>query len=448
MFSLLENLDSVLWTYAGAGLIILLGCFLTVQSGALQIRRFFQTVRIFFSFLKEKEDADQKGAHPIKVFFAAIGGAIGVGNIVGIVTSVQLGGPGALFWTWIAAFFGMIIKYSEVYLGIRYRQPNKEGGYDGGPMFFLKKAFKNKWVPNVVTVLLCVYGVEIYIFGVVADSISINWHCNRFLVVAVLLLLVLWGAGGGIKRVGKICSVIIPLFLTLYLIMSVRVIFQYADVIPGLLSVVFKSAFTGHAAIGGFAGSYFLLTMSQGIARGCYSGDIGIGYASIVHSESQETRPSIQASLAIFGVFLDTFIVCTLSVLLILLTGIWHEPISSSLLVQEALNRFFPFMRYFMPVFLFLLGYSTVITYLYVGLKCANLISPKKGKRFYYGYAIFSLILFPFFDASKALIIMSIFGGLLMIINVCGIYRLRKEIVFELDNEPTKEPKKMVSDII
>ncbi|MFT4553307.1 MAG: AGCS family alanine or glycine:cation symporter [Chlamydiales bacterium] len=428
IFAWLDSLDGILWEL-GVVFIVFFGLYLGVVSRFFQLRKFPQIVSKFFNCAKS-EKSDSRGEHPLKVFFTSIGGAIGIGNVVGVCTAVQIGGPGAIFWVWVAGFLGMLIKYSEVYLGVLYRVNNDEGGYDGGPMYFLQKAYKTKWIPSIVCILLCIYGTEIYMFGVMTDSISLNWNLNRFFVMAVLLFLVIYAAQGGIKRVGNICSAIIPVFVGLFGIMSLWVVLNNLAEIPAMLNVVFTSAFSGHAAVGGFAGASVMLAMSQGVARGCYSGDIGVGYASIIHSETRLTDPGAQAGLAIFGIFLDTFVVCTFSLFLILVTGVWQESIDSSLLVQAALESFFPHMDLFMPFFLFLLGYSSMIAFFCVGLKCAKFLSPKKGTRYYYIYAISALIFFSFFDKTCALTVMSLSGVLLLFINVVGIFRLRKDIKF------------------
>lgn len=429
IFAWLDSLDEILWDL-GVVFIVSFGLYLAVTSRFFQLRKFPQIVSKFLNCAKSNQ-SDSRGEHPLKVFFTSIGGAIGIGNVVAVCTAVQIGGPGAIFWVWVAGFLGMLIKYSEVYLGIVYRVSNAEGGYDGGPMYFLQKAYQSKWIPTVVCLLLCVYGTEIYMFGVMTDSIAINWDLNRYLVMAVLLFLIVYAASGGIKRVGNICSAIIPIFVGFFGLMSLWVVINNLSEIPALISIVISSAFSGHAAVGGFAGSSVMLAMSQGIARGCYSGDIGVGYSSIIHSETRLTEPGAQAGLAIFGIFLDTFIVCTLSLLLILITGVWQESIDSSLLVQVALERFFPHMDIFMPFFLFLLGYSSMIAFFCVGIKCAKFISPEHGSKVYYVYAISALIFFSFFDKTCALTVMSLAGVLLLFLNVIGIYRLRKDIKFQ-----------------
>lgn len=430
VFEHLTRLDSIFWGYIAFILIILLGCSLTFKARFFQIRAFPSILKTFIHFLT-KSTSDERGVHPLKAFFASVGGMIGIGNVVGIVTAVQMGGPGALFWVWAAALVGTIIKYSEIYLGIKHRVVNDHGGYDGGPMYFLRDAFNNRWVPIFISLLLCIYGVEIYQFAVVTDSLSTNFELNRYFVMVSLLLLIIYASVGGVKRVGKICTWIMPLFTVLYLIMSVWIIFQEMPILPGILKSVFVSAFTGHAAIGGFAGSSVLLTIQHGISRAAYSADIGIGYDSIIQSESNTVHPERQAGLAVLGVCMDN-LVCTMSILVVLVSGLWQspEPIEGSQLVQRALSQYFPFMDVFMPVFLLIVGYSTMIAYFCVGIKCARYLFPKYGTQLYIVYGVISLLIFSFFDQTQALLVMSLAGALLLITNLSGIFILRSQITF------------------
>ncbi|GAB4187382.1 MAG: AGCS family amino acid carrier protein [Simkaniaceae bacterium] len=425
LFSSLSAFDEYLWSYFAIPMILFFGIFLSFKFRFIQIRKFPVVVRTFYELAKSKDQGI--GAHPIKVFFASIGGCIGIGNIVAVCTAVQIGGPGAVFWMWVAGLIGMIIKYSEIYLGIVHRIPNAQGGYDGGPMYYLKKVIKSPIIPVLFAVLLAIYGTEVYMFNVMTHSIVENWHLNHYLVIAGLLLFIVYTSSGGIARVGKVSSLLIPFFLIIYCGMGGWILLANFAKLPGLILLIFKSAFTGYAPIGGFAGSGILLTMSQGIARGCYSGDIGVGYASIVHAEARNQDPKRQAQLSILGIFLDTFVVCTFTTLLILVTGVWHQDVPASMMVQKALEHSFCYMNFFMPLFLFLLGYSSLIAFFFVGLKCANYLHPK-GKYVYYAYAMGSFVLFSFVPQTHALTLMSIIGAALLCINLFGIYRWRKEI--------------------
>lgn len=426
--------EDFLWVYIGFPLMVIFGVYLTFKSRFVQIRKLPESFKTFFGFFTFK-NRDTRGVHPLKVFFACVGGCVGIGNVVGICSAVQIGGPGALFWIWATAIFGMILKYAEVYLGIRYREPNESGGYNGGPMYFLRKAFKTGIFPSAAALLLCVYGVEVLQFSLVVHSVSYNWHIHRLIVTCVLLFLVLFAGMGGVQRVGNISTAIVPVFVVLYMGMGSWIILNNLNAVPEVLSMVFTSAFSGHAALGGFVGSTILVTISQGIRRGCYTGDVGVGYASIIHSETSAKIPERQASLEFLGIFLDTFFICTTSVMLILITGVWEAPLEMDMLVQTALGQYFPYMTFFMPFFLFLLGYSTINAYFCAGLKCAEYLSPRRGKIFYTIYAALSLFAFSFVDVLQAQSVMAIAGGLLLVINLWGIFRLRNEISYEIQSE-------------
>ena len=309
-------------------------------------------------------------------------------------------------------------------------------------MYYLPVAYKKPWIGPVVCVLLAFYGVEIFMFNVMADSMSVNWNIDLWVVVVFLCLATFAVALGGIKRVGEVCGAIIPLFILVYFGMCVWVLGMHHSELPRVFREIFSGAFTAQAAQGGFAGSTLALAISMGLSRGAYSGDIGVGYTSIIYAESRTRQFQRISSLTIFGLFLDTFVVCTLSVLVVLATGFWKSGIDVSLMVQESLALHFPYMHYFMPFFLFLLGYTTILTYFVVGVKCAKFLSPKWGPPLYYCYAAVSLPLFAFTKANHAFTVMSLSGGLLLLINLYGMFRLRKEIVFGLDKFEKKRTRK------
>lgn len=437
LFYLLEHFNNFLWSNIAFLIIIGVGGYFCISSGFFQIRKAWPILRSFFGFFEEKS-TDQRGIHPLKAFFAAIGGCIGIGNVVGICTAVQIGGPGAMFWAWVAGLCGMLIQYTEVYLGLKYRVKNSEHNYDGGPMYFLPIAYKTKWVAPLVSFLLCIYGVEIFMFNVMADSLSVNWHLNIYAVVAFLLIATIVVALGGIKRVGEVCSAIIPLFILIYCGMCLWVLILHAEQLPRVFYEIFEGAFTAQAAQGIFAGSTVALTISMGLSRGAYSGDWGIGYTSIIYAESQSKHIRRLAALTIVGTFLDTFIICSLSILVVLVTGQWKQEPDVSLMVQDALATYFPYMNYFMPFFLFLLGYTTILAYFVVGVKCAKFLSPKWGPFTYYLYAIIALPLFAFTTAADAFVVMSIAGACLLILNLIGMFLLRKEVQFGLEEHRIK----------
>lgn len=432
IFQILEHLNELIWGNLAFILILGIGLYFSLRSRFFQIRRFGSIFRSFISFFREKQEKGP-GIHPLKAFFAAIGGCIGIGNVVGIVTAVTIGGPGALFWTWIGGLAGMLIQYSEVYLGMKYRIKNAHGSFDGGPMYFLPRAYKGKWIAPVICFLLCIYGVEIFMFNVMTNSFSRNWDLNEHWVAFALLAAILAVACGGIKRVGEVCSALIPLFIISYLFMGFWVLFQHIGELPAVILSIFKGAFTAQAAVGGFAGSSVMLAISMGLSRGAYSGDIGVGYTSVIYAESGTTKIQKQSCMTIIGIFLDTFVICTMSIFIVLATGYWNSEVDVTLMVQEALGEHFPFMHIFMPIFLFLLGYTTILAYFVVGIKCARFISKKWGAPLYYLYASIVLPLFAFCEPAEAFVIMSLSGAFLLILNLTGIFLLRKEVKFGLE---------------
>lgn len=436
----LTLLDEIFWGYIAFVLILALGSFLTFKNKFFQIRHLPHIVQTFLRMMKIGREEKTRGVHPLRAFFASLGAMIGIGNVVGIVTAIQLGGPGALFWVWVAGVMGAIVKYSEIFLGLKYRVPNAQGGYDGGPMYFLSKAFKSSFIPIVVALLLCIYGVEIYQFSVITESVCSNWHMNKYFLIVILLGATLLGGTGGVNRIGRICTWVIPLFIVIYAGMALWIVVSEISFLPHILLTVFKSAFSGHAAVGGFAGSGMILAVQHGIARAAYSADIGIGYDSIIQSESNTVHPQRQACLAIIGVGIDN-IICTISILVVLLTGVWSavDPIPGSRLMQTALSQYFPLMHIFMPLFLVICGYTTLIAYLCIGLKCAQFLWPQQGRKLYLFYASCSLIFFSFFDQGVPLLVMSICGASLLILNLLGIFRLRNHISFSAEELFLKE---------
>ena len=422
--------DNILWNYIGVILIVSIGSYFTWLFKFGQLTKFYSICQDFFISCIKINNKNKNGIHPIKVFFTSIGGCIGIGNVVAACTAIKIGGPGALFWIWVAAFFGMVFKYAEVYLGMLYRIKNANGSFYGGPMYFLQKVFKGPIIPIISSLLLAIYATEIYIFNTLNKILINSCNCHKVTTTAILIIAVVSVGLSGINRVGTICSAIIPLFLIVFVGMCSWILFKNAENIPKIISIVFSSAFSGHAQLGGFAGSSMMMAMSNGTARACYSGDIGVGFASVIHSESSSSNCKKQSSLAILGIFLDTFMVCTMSILVILCTDIWSSDISTSKMVHEALSTEFSNTSFFMPMFIILLGYSSMISFYCVGEKCLKFVFPKHGSTIYFIYTIICLSLFSTAKSSTTLSIMSTVGLLLLIINSIGIFYLRKKIKF------------------
>lgn len=249
----------------------------------------------------------------------------------------------------------------------------------------------------------------------------------------------MYAVQGGLQRIGKICSLVLPFFMLVYCGMAFYILIQEIHTLPALFSSIFRSAFTGHGAIGGFAGCTVASTIRQGLSRAAYSGDIGIGFDSIIQSETSATNPQTQAQLSIVGVIVDN-LVCTLSLLIVLASGVWHRAgLEGSEIVEQALFFYFPYIRVFLPAFLFATGYTTIISYFLVGKKCANFICGNKGSKFYTVYGIIALPAFCFLPQDTALLVMSVSGALLLCLNLLGVFLMRKELIFPKKEAETLE---------
>ncbi|UTC24896.1 amino acid carrier protein [Candidatus Comchoanobacter bicostacola] len=420
----LTFIDDFLWAYIAIPAIMLMGFYLSYRYGFKQITEFPKIFKEFWDCCYTQSSERSEGIHPVQAFFTTMGGCIGVGNLVAVCTAVRIGGPGALFWMWITALIGMTVKYAEVSLSMKSRVIDSKGGYNGGPMYYISHSLAPA-LGTLFAVLLAIYGIEVYMFKVVVQTISNTWAIQINYVVAALLALVIYAVQGGAKRVGELCSILIPVFVAVFLFMSLWIIAINYQLIPQMLLMIIQSAFKGHAPIGAFAGSTVVLALSQGVKRACYTGDIGVGYAGVVCAQAHEDHPEQQARFTYLGIFLDTFVVCTLSILLILVTDTWVLDIPDSQKVMYVLAEYFPAVNVFMPLFIFMLGYSTIVAFFHVGLCCADYISERYGRYVYYFYALCAFTTFSYLDEGYALLVMNICGALMLILNLLAIYKKR-----------------------
>lgn len=429
LFQYLEYISDFFWSYIGFSLICIIGIYLTLKSKGLQ----FRTIRNVKNNIQEfsSHASQREGLNPIKLFFASAGGSVGLGNVVGIGIAVMIGGIGSIFWMWIASFAGMLLRYSEIFLGMKYRQKNNKFGFDGGPMYYLQAAFKSKIPAYLAAIFLCIYGVEIYQFVVLTDRLHIAFDVNRNLILFLILISVIYSVLGGVKRIANICSYLMPIFMLSYIFMCMYVIFCNYTNIWHTIKQIFYTAFNGQAPLGGFIGSTWLMSAYLGISKTVYSGDICIGYDSVVQSETRISNPKAQAKIAIYSMLADT-IICFFSTFVLAVTGSWWKlnHIIESDVMSTLLTQYFPNSHHFMTAVIFFAGYTTVIAYLVVGIKSAKFIFPKWGEKVYIIYACCSFIFFSYFSQTQVMVVMSFTSGVLVLINILGFWKLRKEIEF------------------
>jgi len=430
LFRYLEHFDNAFWSYVGPAIILLAGGYFTIKTKGYQ----FHTLRYIIVHLRdlfsETSNMDGPGTHPFKLYFASVGGAVGLTNVVSVVAAVTIGGPGGLVWVWITALAGMLVKYCEIYLGIIHRVRNRHGGYDGGPMYYLQAAFNNRFFPLLIGILICVYTTDVSQFLIMTDTLSESFAWHHLTVTLCLLALVLAVAKIGMRLVAYLSLLLMPPFLLTYIILCTWVIGLHADALWELLPQIFISAFEGHAPLGGFAGSTIWMAAQYGTSRAVYSGDIGIGFDATVQSESRVQDAGKQARLAVFALAND-MIICTLTCLLVLSTGLWtNSSLEPSQYVTHALQLHFPHASWFMTVLLFVTGFINIVTFLTIGFKSARFIHAKYGEHVFVLYSMIAFIFFSFYEQDEVILVMSASSGMLLMVNMLGIIKLRKQIVF------------------
>ena len=428
-FIYLEKISDFFWSYVGFSIVCLVGLYLTIISKGFQFKTIF-SIKENVQLIKSST-ISSNGISPIKLLFTSAAGSIGLGNIIGIGMAVTIGGLGSIFWMWVASFFGMLLKYSEIFLGIKYRTQNSKGEFKGGPAYYMEKAFKSKIPGYLAALFLCIYGVEIYNFVVIADRISTQFNVNKFIIIVCLLLLITYTVIGGIRRVANICSYIMPVLMVTYIAISFYIIYKNYLLLSSIFANILTSAFQGQAKIGGFAGATWIMGAHLGMSKTVYSGDICLGYDSIIQSQTPISDPRIQARLGIYAIFADT-VICFITTLVIAVTGSWYKlaDITPSDLMDKILIQYFPFAPGLMSTIIFFAGFTTIIAYLIVGMQSAILIGNNVGKYLYIAYAIFAFIFFSYFSQNQVMIIMSFTSGILLLLNILSIIKLRKQIKF------------------
>lgn len=320
------NISNFLWTYVLAIILIAGGVFLTIRLNFFQFRFFGHVLKrtIGQIFKKNKHEGT---ITPFQAFTSALASTAGATNIVGVPLAIALGGPGALFWMWMVALIGMATRYSEILLGLKYRELNKEGVWVGGPQYYIKKGLG--W--NKIAAFFAFFLMIEIIPSVMVQSNSITTQVQGAfgwpvwitgIIITILIGIIVFG---GIKRIGKVTDKLVPGMVLSYLIICFIVIFANIGTIPSVFGLIFTHAFTPISAAGGFAGAGIAQAIRWGIARGLYSNEAGLGTGPVAHAAAQTDHPSKQALWGIFSVFVDTIVICTVTGLTVLSSGAWKE---------------------------------------------------------------------------------------------------------------------------
>ncbi|MBT1048689.1 sodium:alanine symporter family protein [Streptococcus macedonicus] len=434
MYDFLSSLDSLVW---GPPLLVLLvgtGIYLSTRLGLLQVFRLPKALKLIFS-------AEAKGQGDISSFAAlatALAATIGTGNIVGVATAIKLGGPGALFWMWMAAFFGMATKYAEGVLAIKYRTRDANGDIAGGPMHYIVNGMGKHWKP--LAIAFSIFGVMVALFGSgtftqvnsITDSLNntVGWSPKVIsLVLAVLVSIIIFG---GIQSISKVAEKIVPFMAIIYILATLTILaFHFDYIIPGL-GLVLHSAFTGKAATGGFAGATVVTAIQAGIARGIFSNESGLGSAPIAAAAAKTEEPVEQGLVSMTGTFIDTIIICTLTGLSIIVTGDWSSNLNGATLTQSAFSSVFGnFGVYTLTISLILFAFTTILGWCYYGERCFEFLFGVKAIPVYRIVFIAMVALGGYISLETIWVIADIVNGLMAIPNLIALLALSPIIIKE-----------------
>ena len=411
---IVEYLNDLAW---GPWMLVLLvgtGVYLSARVGFIQFTKFGYAMKNTIGKLFQKQTAGGGEVTPFQALTTALAATVGTGNIAGVTGAIAVGGPGAVFWMWVSALFGMVTKYAEVVLAVRYRERNEKGDYVGGPMYYIRNGFGKKWnwlaVVFSLLAALAAFGIgnmtqvntiattfnatidafggdtgakTIELFGqiVPASSIAIG------LFVALIVALVLFG---GIKRIGSVTEKLVPVMAAIYIVCSLCVVFNNLDALGGIFAMIFKGAFSAEAALGGAFGITIMTTIQKGVGRGVFSNEAGLGSAPMAHAASSEKDPVKQGMYGIFEVFMDTIVICTLTALTVLCgihSGVditWGQSAGTELIIAAFSTVFGAKMgSLIVAVGIGLFALSTILSWSLYGTRCCEFLLGHKSVPIY-----------------------------------------------------------------
>jgi AGCS family alanine or glycine:cation symporter len=435
MMEIVKSIGDIVWGLPTIIMLVGTGIWLTIRLKGLQFTKLGHS--LYLALIKRKEDDNDEGdiSH-FQALMTALSATVGTGNIAGVATAIAVGGPGALFWMWITGLVGMVTKYAEALLAVRFRVKDSNGNMCGGPMYYITNGLGWKWMG----ILFAVFA-SIATFGIgntvqsnsVAHALNTSFGVPTY--ITAIILAVATGAVilGGIKTIGKVTSVLVPVMIVFYMLGALIILILHIDRIPETFSLIIAQAFTPTAAIGGFAGSAVLQTIRMGVARGLFSNESGLGSSPIAAAAAQTKNPVNQALVSMTQTFIDTIVVCSMTGLVIILSSEWSDGKTGAELTSIAFTKGLGSVlgEYIVSIGLVLFAYSTLIGWSYYGEKAIEFLFGEKVITPY-------RVIFTIFVAIGALInldlvwgIADIFNGLMALPNLVALLLLTPVIVSE-----------------
>lgn len=451
MLATIESVNSVvnnfIWGVPAMLCIIGVGLVLSVRTGFLQIRKFPYAMKITLGRMLKKKEASDGAMTPFQAVCTALAATVGTGNIAGVAGAIAIGGPGAVFWMWISALLGMCTKFSEVTLAVHFREVNEDGEYVGGPMYYIKNGLAKHW--HFLAYLFAAFGV-LTVFGTgnatqvntittAIDSALFNYNVigegsvktlNLIIgiVLAILIALILLG---GIKRIGQVTERLVPFMAVLYILLALGIIVLNIGHIPAVFASIFKGAFSPASVTGGAVGSFFM-SMKKGVSRGIFSNEAGLGTGSIAHACADTRKPAKQGFFGIFEVFVDTIVICTLTALVILCSGVpvgYGAAAGAELTISGFTAVYGNWVSIFTAVAMCCFAFSTIIGWGLYGARCIEfLFGTRVNKPFMLVYSLVAIV-GATMDLGLMWSIAETFNGLMAIPNLIAVFLLSGVVV-------------------
>ena len=454
-------LNNFIWGLPAMICIIGAGLWLTIRTRAIQVRKFGTAMNNTLGRVFEKKTAKDGSISPFQAVCTALAGTVGTGNIAGVAGAVAIGGPGAVFWMWCSAFLGMCTKFSEVVLAIHFREKNAQGEYIGGPMYYIKNGLGAKW--KWLASLYALFGV-LTVFGtgnatqvntivssidtaltsfnlIDADQVSVM----KLMIGIIIALLVSVVLLGGIKRIGQVTEKLVPFMALLYIVLSVGVILLNIQNIPHVFRMIFEGAFSPRAVTGGLVGSLFI-SLKKGVSRGIFSNEAGLGTGSIAHACSDTDDAVQQGYFGIFEVFMDTIVICTLTALVILCSGVpvnYGQAAGAELTISGFISTYGNWVSIFTAISMCCFAFSTIISWGLYGSRCVEFILTSKAvKPFLVVYSLVSIV-GATVDLGLLWDIAETFNGMMAIPNLVALFLLSGVVVKLVKGQDIPKVKKV-----
>lgn len=384
----LQALNELVWGIPMIVLILGTGFYLQLRLGLMPLRNIGYGFRMIWKS-RSVHDVSSGDISPFAALMTALSATVGTGNIAGVATAIAVGGPGALFWMWMTALVGMATKYAEVVVAVKYREKNPRGHWVGGPMYAIKNGLgpRWRWLGTAFAIFggLAGFGIGAMvqangISSAIEGAFGVQTWITGLVVAALTGAVVL----GGITRIGAVAEKLIPTMCVVYILCVLCVLGTFADKIPAAFALIFEQAFNPTAAVGGFAGSTVLMAIRMGVARGIFSNEAGLGTAGIAQAAGQSKDPVFSGIVGMMGTFIDTIIVCTMTGLAIVVSGVWNSGASGALLSTQSFEAAMPGVgKYLLAISLALFAFTTILGWAYYGEKCWNyLVGPVCEKPF------------------------------------------------------------------